>query len=629
MGKIAVLDKNMINMIAAGEVIERPASVVKEMLENSIDAGATKIVVKIEDGGKRLISVTDDGCGMSKEDIPTAFEPHATSKIRTVDDLTAIESMGFRGEALASIGSVAKVRVVSREADSIEAYSLEMDCGDKSSVMPASGSQGTTIEVRDLFYKLPARRKFLRTTSTEMTHITEHFTRIALANCNIDLTLMHNNRQIHRLHATSNLLGRISELMNAQISQDLIEINAEEKGIKIQALIAKPVNARGNNKFQYTFLNGRFIRDKFIMHAIKEAYRGLIEPNKHPVAFLFIEMPYDSYDVNVHPTKVEIRFDNSNLVHSQILGVLREKLHSLDLDVTSSLDKHYATGGNIAANASQSREEINRRERISDAMENFFTKSSPPINAQGGFSFSASKNSSRKNAGGNFNSAPDSGAFGNNHKAASSQNVRDFSPQNESQQTQECNIIQIHNSYIVAQTSEGFSIIDQHALHERIIYERLCDKLLRNNETLESQKLLIPETIELTAAQQQAIEKNKSTFEKLGIEIEAFGPKTYAIHSFPTLLKDSDVAQFVEQILDAIMDSTISPDAEKLLHEIMDMTSCKAAIKAGQALSIEEMCELLSEKENTQRSSRCPHGRPTTIKFSIEELEKQFKRTGF
>ncbi len=616
MAKIKVLDKNMINMIAAGEVIERPASVVKEMLENSIDAGAKNIIVKVEDGGKRLISVTDDGCGIAKEDIPIAFEPHATSKIKTVEDLTAIKSMGFRGEALASIGSIAKIRIVSRERGAIEAYAQEIDCSEKGPVMPTSSSYGTTIEVRDIFYKLPARRKFLRASNTEMTHISEQFTRIALANSNIGFTLIHNNRQKYHLLPTDDVISRIRILMSEEIARDLVSIEAQEKDVKIKAYIGMPANARSNNKYQYTFLNGRFIRDKFIIHAIKEAYRGLIEPNKHPVAFLFIEMPYDSYDVNVHPSKIEIRFDNPSLIHSQILSIIKEKLRSMELDVVSSLDNITPHNSNIAAEATISRSEAIRRERIKDAMENFFTKSARPIKTQGKFNFSHQTTSC---------------ANTNGYQRVSEKTSIPHYNTNSTQDlvATKSSLLQIHNSYIIYQTPDGFAIVDQHALHERILYEKLCERLVRNQKPLESQKLLIPETIDLTPAQQQVIEDNKDTFDKLGIDIEAFGPRSYALHSFPTLLKDTDIKSFVLDLLDILMDSTVTPDAEKLLHSIMDMAACKAAIKAGKPLSNEEMAQLLKDKELVERSSRCPHGRPTTIKFTIEELEKKFKRTGF
>jgi DNA mismatch repair protein MutL len=323
MGQIKVLDQNMINMIAAGEVIERPASVVKELVENSIDVGATRIAVSVEDGGKKLISVTDNGGGMNAEDLASAFEPHSTSKIKTTADLHGISTLGFRGEALASIASIAQVRAVSRMKDSTGANCIEIDCGSKGDVGPCSGDFGTTIQIRDIFYKLPARRKFLRTANTEMGHITEQFSRIALANENLDLMLIRNGKELFRLSAKDDLCRRIAELFpipSSDISENLIEAESGEKGLHIHTLMGKPLISRTNNRFQYVFLNGRFIRDKFISHAIKEAYRGLLEPGRFPVVFLFIKMPFEDYDVNVHPTKIEVRFYNANLVHSQILG---------------------------------------------------------------------------------------------------------------------------------------------------------------------------------------------------------------------------------------------------------------------------------------------------------------------
>jgi len=364
----------MINMIAAGEVIERPASVVKELMENSIDAGTTKITVSVEDGGRKLISITDNGRGMDAEDLASAFEPHATSKIKTSTDLQSISTLGFRGEALASIASIAQVRAVSRTQDSAGASCIEIDCGSKSDISPASGDFGTTIQVRDIFYKLPARRKFLRTANTEMGHISEQFTRIALANENLDLTLIHNGRELYRLLSTQGLSQRIATLfpnLSISTSNDLIEAKNSEKGLDILALLGTPAISRTNNRFQYVFLNGRFIRDKFISHAIKEAYRGLLEPNRFPVVFLFIRMPWEDYDVNVHPTKIEVRFYNANLVHSQILGAMREKLLGTDLEMQAKLPAIPQAAGALP------RSHSGRNERIADAMAEFFKKHRP------------------------------------------------------------------------------------------------------------------------------------------------------------------------------------------------------------------------------------------------------------
>jgi len=601
----------MINMIAAGEVIERPASVVKELLENSIDAGATKIIVEVEQGGRDLIRIIDDGCGMDADDLKLAFEPHATSKIRTSDDLSGIRTMGFRGEALASIGSVAKVTVTSRTGDAIEAHSIQIDCGQKGDVIPCSGSCGTTIEVRNLFYKLPARRKFLKTPNTEMSHITEHFTRIALAQVSLDMELRHNGRSVYRLLSGQGVKERIRVLFGEALSEDLLETSRSERGMQIRALLAKPVAARSSGKYQYLFLNGRFIRDKFILHAVKEAYRGLMEPNKYPVVFLFIQMPPENYDVNVHPTKVEVRFDNANLVHSEVLAVLRDKLLSTNLDVAGrapSADTGFDPSSGLQADA--------RRERIQQAMSDFFNK---PASAQHQrqFSFSPGKKGTggfaqAKGRGDSYAPLPELPVF-DTPVAAGGFQAKQY--------------LQVHNSYILLQSEEGFVVVDQHALHERILYEQMVKRL--NEGNLPSQRLLMPHSFEVTNAQLQAYESQKDLFVKLGIEVEPFGPNTLAVQTFPTLLEKADPVEFVTETLDKLVEEGADTDSERLIHEVLDMAACKAAIKAGDPLSDEEMNQLLKDKDIVQRTSRCPHGRPTTISFSLKELEKQFKRTGF
>jgi len=603
MSKIVVLDENMVNMIAAGEVIERPGNVVKELLENSIDAGASRIVVEVEDGGRKVISVTDDGAGMDGEDLELAFEAHATSKIKSMQDFLNISTMGFRGEALASIASVSRVSVVSRTADSIEGNCIEVDCGRKEAVRPCSGDCGTTVTVRDLFYKLPGRRKFMRTANTEMTHIAEHFTRVALAHCELDMTLIHNGKGLYHLAGGESIIGRIEQLLGKTISDDLLETQSEEKNIRIFALLGKPGIARASTKYQYIFLNGRYIRDKFITHAMKEAYRGLIEPSKYAVAFVFLELEPSAYDVNVHPTKIEVRFENANLVHSQVLAVLREKLLSVNLDIDFFLPSR------PVALPSETEHGIDhaRRQRIAEAMATFFEEHKPVSAAQQRFGFSSSK-----------------GSGGRSIKTA------DYSIESEqagpvTEAEMPSRFLQLHNSYIVTQTEEGFVIIDQHALHERIIYEDLCRRVARGQ--LESQRLLIPETFEITDAQADAIEDNAELMKKLGLELAPFGPRTIAIQSFPTILSKVSPLEFVHDLLDMLCEKTSRVDMEGLVHEVLDMASCKAAIKAGQVLTEAEMEKLLAEKETVERASRCPHGRPTTIRFTLSELEKQFKRT--
>lgn len=595
MGNIITLDRNMINMIAAGEVIERPASAVKELVENSIDAGATKITVSIEDGGRKLISISDNGRAMDAEDLTKAFETHSTSKIKTNTDLNSITTLGFRGEALASIASVAQVKAVSRTQNSTAANCLEIDCGTKTHVTPCSADYGTTIQIRNLFYKLPARRKFLRTANTETAHITELFTRLALANCNLEMTLVSNNRQLYNLPANQTINQRITQMFPSQISENLITIESNEKALHLFALVGKPLISKTNNKFQYIFLNSRFIRDKFISHAVKEAYRGIIEPTRFPVIFLFIKMPCEDFDVNVHPTKIEVRFYNANLVHSQILAALREKLLTINSD----------TAAKIPA-------QENRRKEISDAMADFFKKHRP-TQTQPQFSFNTKTSvSTQSRRPGDIQS----------ETYISEHNLKPLSLDTSKPLP---NVVQIHNSYLIVEDQDGFVIIDQHALHERIIYENLRKRI--SIGPLESQKLLIPESFQLTSSQADAVKTNSQIFQKLGIELAPFGPNTMAVQAFPTLLTKAPILDVINDLLDLLSDKNISSDAETLLDEVLNMAACKAAVKAGQKLTNSEIAQLLADKESYEYSGRCPHGRPTTIKFSLSQLEKQFKRT--
>jgi DNA mismatch repair protein MutL len=593
----------MINMIAAGEVIERPASVVKELLENSIDADATRITVQVEDGGRKRIAVIDNGCGMDAEDLPLAFEPHATSKVRSPDDLHAIRTMGFRGEALASIAAVSQLSITSRTSDSIQANRLVSDCGQKEPLRPVGGDIGAVVDVRNLFYKLPARQKFLRTANTEMTHITEHFTRIALSHLSLDLTLIHNTKELHRLPAGQSLTERVRILFGRDLVETLLEIRKQEKGMEITGLIGKPAAARTSSAYQYVFLNHRFIRDKFIQHAVRQAYQGLTEPNRYPVVFLFLQMPPELFDVNVHPTKAEVRFDNPNLVHSQVLSALRDKLLSTPLDV----DGRIPLPPPAASDA-----ESQRKQRIMQAVDDFFKT---PPSSQKSFNFSLSRPQLPVDRSPEY----------------PRQRQEDFADRADfsvgSSLPAAGRFLQIHNSYLLLQIEQGFEVIDQHALHERILFEKLCEKIRQGRLT--SQRLLIPAVVQITPSQEQIIEQQTGLFEKLGIEIGSFGPGAVAVQSFPMLLDRADPAAFVRDILDVLASAENIQEPEKLLQDILERAACLAAVKAGQMLTDGEIAQLLTDRQKYPQACRCPHGRPTVITFSLAELEKQFKRTGF
>lgn len=600
MGKIAVLDDNLVNMIAAGEVIERPASVVKELMENSIDAGAHRIVVQVEQGGRDLIRVSDDGCGIAFEDLPLAFEPHATSKIRTSEDLLRIATMGFRGEALASIAAVSRLVMVSRPADSIQAGRIEIDCGQKSPPVPAAGPVGTTVEVRQIFYKLPARRKFLRSANTEMTHIVEQFTRIALAYPELELVLEHGGRTVYSLRAGQSPAERIGILFPSAVAEDLLEVRRQEKAITIQALLGRPDRARTSSSYQYIFLNRRFIRDKFILHAFKEAYRGLIEPQKHPIVFLFLQMPPELFDVNVHPTKTEVRFENANWVYSQVLSALRDKLLSTELPTAGTVPASAAS-----FHAEDPLEELlqkDRESRIRQAMDDFFQSHSTGAAVQKRLPFSPVPPADWKplkptEAG---ESEDQSGSFA---------------------------CLQIHNSYLVLPTADGFEVIDQHALHERILYERLC--AAAEAGPLASQRLLVPVILDVSDAQLDALKRSASLVSKLGIEWDLFGPRNIAVHSFPVLLEGLSAEEYIQDMLDTFLEKGSDVGEEQLLAEVLERAACRAAVKAGQPLTPAEIEQLLADRKLAETPGRCPHGRPTSLVFTLKELEKQFKRTGF
>jgi DNA mismatch repair protein MutL len=578
----------MINMIAAGEVIERPSSVVKELVENSLDAGASRIDVTVEQGGTKLIRIADNGQGMSSEDLNLAFQPHATSKLRNPDNLNNISTMGFRGEALASIASVATVSAVTRNADAVEATRIDIDCGKISGPAPASADCGTTMEVRDLFYKVPARRKFLKTPATEFGHISEFFTRIALAWPEVAMSLTHNKKKNYSLSSCESVEKRIKDLFGNDITNNIIHTKRTEKNINIQAWLGKPEICRTNNKYQYIFVNGRYIRDKFIGHAIKEAYRGTIENNRYPVVFLFIKMPPDELDVNVHPTKIEVRFANSNLLHSQVLSCLREKLLATDMDAVGS----FSTSNT-------------HKTKVAQAMTDFF-KNYKNANSQPRFTF---KPSISQNAALPFKTAGLSKTI---------PSTTDFT------HIEIPNFIQIHNSFIVVEDPDGFSIIDQHALHERIIYEELCKRV--SNNKIESQKLLVPQSFGVSDSEAALLDANGKLIKMLGLEVSRISSREMAVMALPNLLRDTDPVEFCKDLI-TILQKNPDKNTSQLFDTVLHMTACKAAIKAGQELTKGEIQHLLEKKSVTEHSSRCPHGRPTTIRFTLSELEKQFKRT--
>jgi DNA mismatch repair protein MutL len=586
---IQQLSPALVNRIAAGEVIERPASVVKELVENSIDAGATHISVEIEDGGRILMRIVDDGSGIPADELPLAFASHATSKLQSDADLSRINTMGFRGEALASIGAVSQASILSRMADAPNAYEINNRGGQIDQPQAAAGNVGTTITVRNLFFNTPARRKFLKGAGTEFGHISETLIRLAIPHPEISFELINNGKRVLELAREKSQTRWIAGWPE-DFAESGLPLDVRDAEISLTGLIGQPELARPIAKNQYIFLNGRPIRDRFIQHALREGYRGLTEPGRHPAAILLISMPPQDVDVNVHPTKSEVRFRDSSRIHGLIMSAVREKLLGSNL-VPLAVPRLSAS----APPQDSERKEL--RERLAEFFKSSLPDSPPAATVPAMPSIPPS--------------SPLPAAF-----PLPTPFPREIIP-----------AIQLHNSYLVAESDDGLIIIDQHALHERIMYEDLLARVSRG--TLESQRLLIPVTLPAAGRQQELLEQIQPLLKRVGIEAASIGPDAVAIHSFPTFLQRLDPVEFLTELLDRGEQETVAPNQEELLHEVLDMMACKAAVKAGDPLSPTEIDALLAQRHLIDRSSNCPHGRPTTLRMTLRDLEKQFKRTGF
>ena len=625
MANINRLSTHLVNKIAAGEVIERPASVVKELVENSIDAGATRIEVAIEDGGKKLIQVSDDGGGMDKDDIALAFAPHATSKLRDEDGLFNILTMGFRGEALASIASISHAHIRTRRRDDANGWEVSASGEDIAAPSPCPAAAGTTISIRDLFFNTPARRKFMRTTNTEFGHISEQMTRLALPHPEIAFTLRHNGREVFNLPACESTMQRVADLFTPDLAESLIPLVPRNSITAVNGVIAPPSAARSSAKWQYVFLNGRYIRDRLINHALREAYRGRIMPTKYPVVFIFLEIDPGEVDINVHPTKIEVRFRNSNGVYGDVLAGLKETLNRANLSPEMAMPSLSDHADNLENKTGEPRPQ---QESLKEAMADFFKRAPAP---QPRLSFPQDQKfvpsqHSRPQQGQQYSPA---GVGEANLPPAPTSMPAEPRPAHYELAEEPANanmpVMQIHNSYIVAQTDGGMIIVDQHALHERINYNEFKRRLVDGKAT--RQKMLIPQTMSVTRSEAAIIEASKELLEGLGFEIEQFGPTTYAIQQYPTLLAERGVemAGFLRELLDALSDDETT-DSERLLESILAMMACKASVKAGDPLGPDEMRGLIAAMDGLDKSNACPHGRPTTLKISLKELEKSFKR---
>ncbi len=613
---IRALPPLLINQIAAGEVIERPASVLKELVENAIDAGATRIRVDLERGGIELIRVIDDGCGIPRDQLVLALAPHATSKISSAEDLDRIATMGFRGEAMASIASISRMLVRSRPPDA-DAAIIEIQGADISPIRPASAPLGTTVEVRNLFFNTPARRKFLRTPTTEQTRCRDWLIDLALARPDIAFQLFCDTKPNLDLAQSDGPRRRILEILGTELESQLIEARLDEfddaRGVTIWGLVGLPSIARATAKAQHVFINGRAIRDRTIQHALREAYRGLIEPGRHPTAVLMLEMSPQAVDVNVHPAKLEVRFRDQSSVHQAVLRAVRDALRTADL--TPALpSKRPPSDTQILPSAPGTR-----------AFIDYFRKDVPTSSAHR-LDYDAIRTAVERAD----QPDPQTASLQGPSTVSDTPTGVPPSPDHPDRLIEPRpfnRALQIHNQYLVTQDATGLLLIDQHALHERVMFEKLLARVRAG--PLERQRLLTPAVLQCTGACIERLDDLRSLFARVGIVCEPLGPTSIAVHEFPTLLFERrvDPIEFLEELFGALDADRLTPGDEQALHEVLDMMACKAAIKAGDRLSDEEIEELLAMRDEVERSSNCPHGRPTTIRVTIDQLDKMFGRT--
>lgn len=664
MSRIHQLDVSVVNKIAAGEVIERPANVVKELLENSLDALASRIDVDIENGGTDLIRIVDDGEGIHPDDLLLAVTAHATSKIASADDLFRVQTMGFRGEALASIAEVSRMRIKTRQAESTTGHEIAVDCGQFVAPQPCGCPFGTQIEVRQLFSNTPVRRKFLKSTSTEFAHITEHFTRIALAHPRLHLVLRHNGKPVFELPATQQLIDRIRLLFGNDLANDLIPVESEANGIRMWGYAGHPSLSKSTRKSQHLFLNGRWIQDRSLQHALTEAYRGLLMIGRQPVAFLFLEVPADLVDVNVHPTKTEVRFADSQQLFRQLLSMLRTKFLSMNLDSAIQVPSAGSSGGPFTvagagprprgvelqawspSQASSTGSLWNQPPKFDSSrptladMKVFAPPSpmsfgaSPTLNSEAPLEASSAASDSTTNTtdgesantpNGESTPAPPPGElFADANSTAPLPSPAE--PIARTRSTGEMRAMQIRDTYIVVETDEGLTVIDQHALHERVMYEYLRPRVLNN--AVESQRMLVPETVELTPKETALLLEYGEVLNQLGFGVREFGRQTILIDRYPVMLAKANLPQLIRDLAEQLDQPEKQPDRRDLLDSLLHMMSCKAAIKAGHRLSPEEIDTLLAQRHLIDDAHHCPHGRPTALVLTENELERQFGRLG-
>ncbi|WP_163025033.1 DNA mismatch repair endonuclease MutL, partial [Pseudomonas viridiflava] len=610
--RIELLSPRLANQIAAGEVVERPASVIKELLENSLDSGARRIDVDVEQAGIKLLKVRDDGSGISSDDLPLALARHATSKIRDLEDLERVMSLGFRGEALASISSVARLTLTSRTRDADQAWQVETEGRDMAPrVQPAAHPVGTSVEVRDLFFNTPARRKFLKAEKTEFDHLQEVIKRMALARFDVAFHLRHNGKTIlslHEAHDDTARARRVSAICGPGFLEQALPIEIERNGLHLWGWVGLPTFSRSQADLQYFFVNGRAVRDKLVAHAVRQAYRDVLFNGRHPTFVLFFEVDPAAVDVNVHPTKHEVRFRDGRTVHDFLYGTLHRALGDVrpedqlsgSAPVTAIVRPTGPEAGEFGPQG-----EMRLANNVLEQPQGETYARPAGSGSGGGYQYQYSPRPASPGApvaevqsayreffaplpGTTPTSLPESPA--------------DIPPLGYA-------LAQLKGIYILAENAHGLVLVDMHAAHERIMYERL--KIAMANEGLSGQPLLVPESIAVSQREADCAEEHLATFQRLGFELQRLGPETLAIRQIPALLKQAEANRLVSDVLADLMEYGTSDRVQAHMNELLGTMACHGAIRANRRLAIPEMNGLLRDMENTERSGQCNHGRPT------------------
>ena len=617
MQRINLLSQRLANQIAAGEVVERPASVIKELLENSLDAGATRLDIDVEQGGVKLMKVRDNGNGIVKDDLALALSRHATSKIVELDDLERIGSLGFRGEALASISSVSHLVMQSKSVAEPDSAGWQVQNGGqdmKASIKPVAHPQGTTVEVRDLFFNTPARKKFLKTEKTEYSRIDEVVKRLALSRFDVQFNLSHNNRAVHQLLAANSdaeKQRRVGLVCGPAFIENAVAIDIERAGLRLWGWVSLPTFSRSQADLQYFYVNGRTIRDKLVAHAIKQAYRDVLFHGRHPAYVLYLELDPSAVDVNVHPTKHEVRFRDSRLVHDFLFSALHRALAEVRPNVDSAAGQENHEFADTSAN-------VATQVGVGAGFQGENSQSSLKLQE----SYSLDSTLSEPRVTNYYQGERGNASAGRiqSHLAA----MGKLSAQDEEVPPLGYAIAQLHGIYILAQNREGLIVVDMHAAHERITYERM--KLACQNEELKMQPLLVPVSLAVSQSEGDCVEEHHETLLQYGVELERVASESIVVRQVPSILKDSNVEQLVRDVISDLLEYGTSERILAHQDELLSTMACHGSVRANRHLTIPEMNALLRDMEATERSGQCNHGRPTWIYQSLSDLDKLFLR---